>query len=395
MAALAEKARPAGEVDRVAPRELRRDDPRPRPRHVPRGRREARRHDHGAEGEDVREPRRRPLHDRARASRRRCTAACSPGRYRIPSIHCQRLGVYTNTGDGRRLPRRRPARGDLRRRARDGPRRARARRRPGRGAAAELHPARRVPVRPGHPRRAPLRQRRVRQGARPRARDRRLRRLPRRAGRGAARGPLPRHRLLDLRRDLRRRAVGLDRHDRPGLGRRPVGERERARPPDRQGRRHDRLAAARAGPRDDDGAGRRRRARHPARGRRRSSTATRRARRSATAPTAAAAPRSARSPSTTRCSGSRRRRRRIGAAHARGRRPRTSTYEDGQVVREGLARPRRRRSRRSPPRPRSATACRRATSRSSTTRPTTTRRTARSRSARTSRWSRSTPRPAR
>ena len=40
-----------------------------------------------------------------------------------------------------------------------------------------------------------------------------------------AAGALPRHRLLDLRRAVRRRALGLDRHERPGLGRRPLGER--------------------------------------------------------------------------------------------------------------------------------------------------------------------------
>ena len=103
------EARPAGEVDRVAARELRRDDPRPRPHHVPRGGREARRHDHGAEGEDVREPRRRPLDHRPRDPDHALRADAlrllpHPG---DPLPDDRRLHEHRH---GRRLPRRRPAR---------------------------------------------------------------------------------------------------------------------------------------------------------------------------------------------------------------------------------------------------------------------------------------------
>ena len=76
--------------------------------------------------EDVREPRRRPLHDRARhpddALRPHARGLLpDPG---DPLPGDRRLHEH---GDGRRLPRRRPARGDLHGRAGGGPRRARAR----------------------------------------------------------------------------------------------------------------------------------------------------------------------------------------------------------------------------------------------------------------------------
>ena len=215
----------------------------------------------------------------------------------------------------------------------------------------------------------------------------------RRSRRGAGGGSLPRDRLLDLRRDLRRGAVGVDRRRRRGLGRLHVGEREHPRAPDRQGRGHDRHAAAGAGPRDDVsqivaselgipiedvtvevgdtqgtpfGYG-------------------------TYASRSAAVGAVAVYNSLQKIKAKARRHR---GAHARGGR-RRRRLRGRQGVRQGLAgqreddpgdRGRRRRSR---------TTCPRARSRSSTTRPTTTRRTARSRSARTSRWSRSTPRPAR
>ena len=102
------------------------------------------------------------------------------GAYRFPNIHCQVLGVYTNTGMVDAYRGRRQAGGDLRRRARRRPGRARAGARPGRGPPQELHPARRLPVRPvGVLNGLQVRHRRLREGARPRARDRRLRGLPR------------------------------------------------------------------------------------------------------------------------------------------------------------------------------------------------------------------------
>ena len=69
------------------------------------------------------------------------------GAYRIPNIHCQVLGIYSNTGMVDALSRRRPAGGDVRRRARRRPHRA----------GLELDPVelrrknfipRRVPLRP-------------------------------------------------------------------------------------------------------------------------------------------------------------------------------------------------------------------------------------------------------
>jgi hypothetical protein len=55
----------------------------------------------------------------------------------------------------------------------------------------------------------------------------------------------------------------LDRDCRRGLGRLDVGEREHPCSPDREGRRHDRDAAAGPGTRDDGVADRRLRARDP------------------------------------------------------------------------------------------------------------------------------------
>ena len=74
-----------------------------------------------------------------------------------------------------------------------------------------------------------------------------------------AKGRLHRHRRLDLRRDLRPRAVAGRRRDRiPG---RPLGKRDRPLPPERQGQRVHRRVAARAGRGDDVRADRGRRAR--------------------------------------------------------------------------------------------------------------------------------------
>ena len=180
-----------------------------------------------------------------------------------------------------------------------------------------------------------------------------------------------------------------------GWGAGAVGERQRPRPPDRQGRRHDRLPAARAGPRDDGRAGRRR--------------------------TSSAIPiedvtvehgDTLGTPfgygtygSRSAAVGGDRRLQQRPADQGQGdgasrrtcsrRDPDDVVYEDGKAFVKGVAG-----ERKDDPGDRGcgrarATTCPRARSRSSTTRPTTTRRTARSRSGRTSRWSRSTPRRAR
>ena len=138
--------RPAGQVGRGPPRELPEHDPRPRPHHVPRDRGQARRRGHRAARQDARQPRRPPLDDRPRhpddALRPRPVGLLQDperlrrGHRRLHEHHVRR-----------RLPRRRPARGDLRHRAGDGPLRRRDRHGPRRGPAPELHPARRVPVR--------------------------------------------------------------------------------------------------------------------------------------------------------------------------------------------------------------------------------------------------------
>ena len=75
----------------------------------------------------------------ARASRPRSTAACCRAATRSRTSTCEVTGVYTNTDVRRRLPRRRPARGDVRHRARDGPVRGRDRHGPGRAPPQELH----------------------------------------------------------------------------------------------------------------------------------------------------------------------------------------------------------------------------------------------------------------
>ena len=138
--------RPAGEVGREPERELRVDDPRPRPHHLRRDRRQARRRGHRAPGQDVREPRRPSLDDRPghphHALRPRPVGLLQdPERLRRGDRRLHEHHVR------RRLPRRRPARGDLRHRAGDGPVRQRDRDGQGRRPPQELHPARPVPVR--------------------------------------------------------------------------------------------------------------------------------------------------------------------------------------------------------------------------------------------------------
>ena len=69
------------------------------------------------------------------------------GCYKIPNVYAEVTGRLHEHHVRRRLPRRRPARGDLRHRAGDGPVRQRDRDGQGRDPPQELHPARPVPVR--------------------------------------------------------------------------------------------------------------------------------------------------------------------------------------------------------------------------------------------------------
>ena len=135
------------------------------------------RHGHRPQGRAARRPRRL-----RRARRRR-----RPGARRV---HVQRdlqvPGLPVQLPDGahqqdldRRLPRRRPARGDLRHRADDGRARRRGRRRPARDPREELDQARGVPVH--HGRRAGVRLRQLRGGHRQGQGDLRLRRAAGRA----------------------------------------------------------------------------------------------------------------------------------------------------------------------------------------------------------------------
>ena len=152
----------------------------------------------------------------------------------------------------RRLPRRRPARGDPGDRARDRPLRRRDRHGPGRGAAQELHRQGRVPVHDRH--RRDVRLGRLRGRARPRAALGRLRRAARRAEAAPRRG---------RRRSSSGSASPRTSRSRTRSARREFGEVEIT-----AGRRRDRphrLVLARPGPRDDLRDDRRRAARAAAR----------------------------------------------------------------------------------------------------------------------------------
>ncbi len=195
--------------------------------------------------------------------------------------HQARRGLHEHDAH-RRLSRRRPPGGHAPDRAADGRARRRAGHRRGRAPAAQLPD--RVPVHDGH--RTLLRLGRVRRGARHGARDVRLRGL-----RGAARGgrgarQLPRHRALDLGRDLRPRAVGGHEGDRDR--RRRLGVVDRPHPPDRVGHRdhglvgHTVRATRRPGRRSSRASSASRSTRS------RSSTATPASRPTASAPTARA-----------------------------------------------------------------------------------------------------------
>ena len=213
------------------------------------------------QGQDLRQPRRLPLDDRAghpddavRPDDRRLST-----RSRHPLRGHRRLHQHR---DGRRLPRRRPAGGDLPDRA-------------GRAIcfadAIGIDPAevrRKNFIQPSDfPYDTGIGMLPYDSGNYEPALDKALEivgyqdfRQEQAARRASGDGKLLGIGLSLLRRGLRRRAVEVDRPARRGLGRRPVGERQRPGPPDRQGRRHHRLAAARPGPRDDLRADRRRRA---------------------------------------------------------------------------------------------------------------------------------------
>ena len=133
-------------MDREPARELPEHHPWARPHHPPRDRGQARWRDHRAAGQDPGQPGRPVIDDR---SRHPDHALCPrPERLlqdpeRLRRGH-RRLHQYDLRG---RLPRRRPARGDLRHRAGDGPLRGGDRDGPCRASAPELRPARPVPVR--------------------------------------------------------------------------------------------------------------------------------------------------------------------------------------------------------------------------------------------------------
>ena len=173
------------------------------------------------------------------------------GCYKIPNVYADGHRGLHEHDLRRRLPRRGPARGDLRHRAGDGPVRGGDRDGPRRDPAPELHPAGPVPVRqPVRSRdRVGRRQdlhrfRQLRAGHGQGARDGRLRRPGGEEGRGQDPRQAARHGPVDLHRGLRRRAIEVDRRGRRGLGRRDVGIGQHQDAPDRA-RRSSRWAPSR------------------------------------------------------------------------------------------------------------------------------------------------------
>ena len=229
----------------------------------------------------------------SRPSRRACrpssTRTLLAGQYTTPAIYVRGQGGVHQHRAGRRLSRRRPARGDLRGRAHRRAGGARDEDRPGRDPAAELH-HRRFPYR----RRSACTYDTGNYAAHldKRDRDGRRRRLP------GAQGGVARPRASCA-------ASATPATSRPAASRRRTSPARSARAPacSRRGEvrvhptgtRHGlhRLAQPRPGPRDHVRAGRRRQARHPDRATSRSCTATPAASRSAWAPTARARSRSA------------------------------------------------------------------------------------------------------
>ena len=211
------------------------------------------------------------------------------GPVRDPQLQRRVPGRLHEHDADRCVPRRGSAGGDLRDRADDGRARRRARHGPPRAAPEELHHGVPVHARLGSDDRLG----RLPRVARPAPRGARPGRDPERAGEAARerRRQAARRRLLDLQRDVRARAVAHPRRD-PLRGRR-LGPGDDPLPADGLGPGDHRHVAARPEPRDRLGPDRRRPARLRHRRRWRCSTATRRSRRSGWTPTAAAASRSA------------------------------------------------------------------------------------------------------
>ena len=236
-------ARASDQVDGGALRGLRGDHPRAR---RPAGDRA--RGDRGGEGH--RRP--RPADGRdGRVHAARLARDPAPRRLALRGV-LRRAGVRLRVrrrlhehDSDRRLSRRGPPGGDVCDRAGDGLARAQAGHGSGRAPAQELH--RRVSQ--GDRVRARDRLRRLPRLARQGARARRLRRVPSRPGRAARtrRPEADRHRPVDLRRDVRPRPVAHPRRD--PLRRRRLGRRHDPLPADRDRPGPDRHLAARAGAR--------------------------------------------------------------------------------------------------------------------------------------------------
>ena len=132
--------------------------PRPRPEAEPHPGRDEGRHGHRPQGRPARR------HGRLRGARRRGIPVLGAwmfnGIYKFDAYRFTCTGVLTNKTLGRRLPRRRPAGGDVRHRAAHGRARRRGRRGPARDPRDELDQARGVPVH--HGRRHDLRLRQLR-----------------------------------------------------------------------------------------------------------------------------------------------------------------------------------------------------------------------------------------
>ena len=221
--------RPAGEVDRGPLRQPDLDRLRPRLPHARRAGDQGRPHDGPARVAPLRQRRvlrRRPAdplqgralphlhgllrHPGGARQRGRRLHEQGPGRRRLPVLVPGHRGVVPDRAPG--------ADGGVR-----------ARRRPGRLPDAELHQAGAVPVHVGD--RVRVRLGRLQQGARPGAREARLRGAAQGAGGGARGGPADRDRRRLVHRGRRRRAGQDLRHRRPSdvrLGR-------ASHPPDRQG----------------------------------------------------------------------------------------------------------------------------------------------------------------
>ena len=254
------QARPAGQVDRDALGEHAGLPPRARPdRGRPDGP-EARRHHHRVPREDPGGLRRVPhaAHADDPVARGVRDAGLLPDAGRDDRDHGR---LHEQVLDGRH-PRRGPPGGDPH--DRDGARAGRrgAEHRPGGDPPPELHPRGRLPVRDAD--RCRLRLGQLPGDARQAHGAPRPARRPSRARAAAGRRRLPRHRVLDVYRDLRDRALARHRSHRVRSAGRRLGIGGGVRPHDRRGDGLHGHVAARAGARDDVRAGRRGQARHDA-----------------------------------------------------------------------------------------------------------------------------------